>query len=123
MKLKLGSLVIFTLLSAMVVMVPNGASLAESPRGLGGYELINNLYEPEVVACAKFAVEEHNKENNGAIMFIKLFRGEKQVVSGINYKLDFRTRKGGLILPYEAIVYYAPWKNYRKLVSFKLIHE
>lgn len=49
----------------------------------------------------------------------RVFNVQKQNVSGINYKITYRTPKGD---SYQAVVYDHSWTNIRKLSSFNKLN-
>ncbi|MFS7950521.1 putative Cystatin domain-containing protein [Helianthus anomalus] len=85
----------------------------------GGWKPIPDVTDPTVVDIAKFAVDEHNKEAHAALKFVKVVKGESQVVSGKNYNLTIMAADGGAGKNYVALVWDKPWQKFRKLVSFK----
>ncbi|XP_076920635.1 cysteine proteinase inhibitor 5-like [Bidens hawaiensis] len=85
----------------------------------GGWKPIPDVTDPKVVDIGKFAVDEHNKEDNASLKFIKVVKGETQVVAGMNYNLTIIAADGSVENNYVALVWDIPWAKFRKLVSFK----
>lgn len=57
-------------------------------------------------------------------MYMKIVKGEKQVVAGLNYRLIIEAKdRNEMIQHYEAIVYVKAGKDSKKLVSFAPIEE
>ncbi|KAL9690327.1 hypothetical protein QQ045_010724 [Rhodiola kirilowii] len=74
---KFATFLIFTLLWAgTIIDVSNARVPSHKSPTVGGWNIIKNLSDPEVIAIAEFAVEEHNhKANNGPILkFEKLVK-------------------------------------------------
>lgn len=91
---------------------------------LGSYVPIKDTTTPEIQAIAKFAVNENNKESKTNVMYMKIVKGEEQVVAGINYRLIIEAKDPNkMIQHYEAIVYVRAGTNSKKLVSFGSIEE
>ncbi|MFS7950517.1 putative Cystatin domain-containing protein [Helianthus anomalus] len=66
-----------------------------------------------------FAVDELNKEAHASIKFVKVIKGECQVVAGMNYNVTITVADGGAGKNYVALVWNKPWEKYMQLVSFK----
>ncbi|KAL8508608.1 hypothetical protein ACS0TY_019017 [Phlomoides rotata] len=79
-------------------------------RFFGGWEPINDPNAPKIVNIAKFAVEEHNKEDGTSLVFQKVVKGD--ILNGpyINYRLTISAADGSAAPPktYHAIVYSKP---------------
>ncbi|KAI7756892.1 hypothetical protein M8C21_030306 [Ambrosia artemisiifolia] len=84
----------------------------------GGWKPIPNVTDPTVVDIGKFAIDEHNKEAHKSLKFVKVVKGESQVVAGMNYNLTI-TAADGPEKNYVALVWDKPWEKFRQLVSFK----
>ncbi|GJW79296.1 probable inactive DNA (cytosine-5)-methyltransferase DRM3 isoform X1 [Tanacetum coccineum] len=84
----------------------------------GGWKPID-ASDPEVIGIGKFAVNEHNKEEKASLNFIKVVKGESQVVAGMKYNLTIKAADGSVDKNYEAVVWDKPWQKFRQLVSFK----
>ncbi|KMT04191.1 hypothetical protein BVRB_8g184860 [Beta vulgaris subsp. vulgaris] len=105
-------LLIFSLLAVI------SAASAATRRGpvLGGYRPIKDIKDPYVQEIAKFAVDEHNKEEGSHLKLVKIVKGESQVVSGTNYRLTLSADDSQ---KYVAVVYDKPWQHQRSLTSFE----
>ncbi|GMH15760.1 hypothetical protein Nepgr_017601 [Nepenthes gracilis] len=88
---------------------------------LGSYRPIKNLTEPRVIEVGNFAVSEHNKEAGTKLLFVKVVKGDFQVVSGLNFRLVISAKDGVDLGNYEAVVYKKPWQSYKRLISFKKV--
>lgn len=96
--------------------------LAAARKGslLGDWEKIANVKDPHIQEIGEFAVAEYNKQSKGVtIEFKDVVSGEKQVVSGMNYRLVIDAKRGESIGKYQALVWEKPWENFKKLTSFK----
>ncbi|WZZ26369.1 hypothetical protein YC2023_009770 [Brassica napus] len=72
---------------------------------LGGWKPIKDLSDPNIQAVAKYAVDEHNKQITGNLVFVKIVEGKEQVVSGKTYSLTIAAKNGGAgTKNYEAVV-------------------
>ncbi|XP_022967919.1 cysteine proteinase inhibitor A-like [Cucurbita maxima] len=73
----------------------------------------------EIDALARFAVQEHNKKENGLLEFERVLKAKEQVVSGKLYHLTLEAIDGGMKKVYEAKVWVKPWMNFKQLQEFK----
>lgn len=73
---------------------------------------------------AEFAVSEYNKQSKASLELKSVVKGEQQVVSGINYKLDVEATDGTSsdANQYQAVVWVKAVGIYKSLTSFKPIH-
>ncbi|CAH2078877.1 unnamed protein product [Thlaspi arvense] len=89
---------------------------------LGGWKEIKDISDPNVVALAKYAIDEHNKESKANLVYVKIVKGKEQVVSGKKYDLTIAAKNGGgATKNYEAVVVERVWEHYRSLESFKAL--
>ncbi|GMH26862.1 hypothetical protein Nepgr_028705 [Nepenthes gracilis] len=86
---------------------------------VGSYRPIRNLKDPHIIEIAEFAVSEHNKQAAAKLVFVKVVKGESQVVAGVNFRLVIEAKDGDALEDYEAVVYERPWEKYKSLTSFK----
>uniref|UniRef100_A0A2P2NS36 Cysteine proteinase inhibitor n=1 Tax=Rhizophora mucronata TaxID=61149 RepID=A0A2P2NS36_RHIMU len=86
---------------------------------VGGWTPITNLSDPHVQEIASYAVREYNHRSNANLKLQRLVKGEKQVVSGIKYRLVLAVKEGGSDKKYQAVVWEKAWEHFRKLISFK----
>ncbi|XP_057811279.1 cysteine proteinase inhibitor 1-like [Salvia miltiorrhiza] len=105
--------ILFAILSVVAV-----AAASEGTKA-GGWKAISNPNTPEVVAVAKFAVAEHNKEKKTPLVFVSVVKAEFQVVAGVNYRLLISAKHGTAVTPetYVAVVNSSPSRSL-SLVSF-----
>ncbi|GJS07355.1 cysteine proteinase inhibitor 5-like protein [Tanacetum coccineum] len=88
----------------------------------GGWKPIPNVTDPAIVDIGKFAIDEHNKNDQAAsLQFRNVVQGQSQVVAGMNYNLTIAAALDGDHVQnnyYVAIVWIKPWEQFRRLVSF-----
>ena len=85
--------VLIMLLSLTGLAPDSGAQDIPMP---GGYR-VSSTTDPEVVAAAKFAVAEAGRREGRAVTLVSIERAEKQVVAGMNYRLQLKVRSGGQV--------------------------
>ncbi|GKV49016.1 hypothetical protein SLEP1_g55790 [Rubroshorea leprosula] len=91
--------------------------------GLGGWQPIKNLNDPHLLEIARFAVSEFNKQSKMNLTLDGILKGEKQIVSGVNYRLNLAVEDGSQRKLYEAIVWEKDGESFKKLISFKPIDD
>ncbi|EOA17680.1 hypothetical protein CARUB_v10006049mg [Capsella rubella] len=113
-----------SLICLSLVLLPL-VSVVEGGLGGGGYgsqKPIKNLSDPNVVAVAKYAIAEHNKQSKESLVFVKVVEGTTQVVAGTKYDLKIAAKNGaGKVLNYEAVVVEKLWLHSKTLESFKAV--
>ncbi|KAI3667115.1 hypothetical protein L6452_42163 [Arctium lappa] len=78
----------------------------------------------EQEALARFAIEEHDKNEHSHLEFVRLVGVKEQAVDGKMLYLTFEANDAGKIKVYEAIVLVIPWKdNFKKVEVFKAIDD
>ncbi|MSO24304.1 MAG: hypothetical protein EXQ58_13920 [Acidobacteria bacterium] len=77
----------------------------------GGYHLLSND-DPETVSATKFAVGEKGRTFGKTIVLTSIVHAQRQLVSGVNYKLCLKVRVDGTSKRSEALVYRNPQKQY-----------
>lgn len=89
----------------------------------GGYNPIEHIKDSHVVAIAKFAVSEFNKQNNSKLKFQTVVSGKYQVVCGMNFwlKLNVSDEDDRGCKTYEAHVCEQAWLDSRVLKYFFLV--
>lgn len=106
----------------LIISVLLGVSFAENgQKTVGNWLEIASPDDPMVIEVGKFAVEEHNKEKSATLKFGHVINGDTQIVGGMNWRLRIEIEDNKSIKNCEVLVYEQPWKNVRKLVSFKII--
>ncbi|KAL2316909.1 hypothetical protein Fmac_030785 [Flemingia macrophylla] len=73
----------------------------------------------EIQELARFAVDEHNKKENGGLVFVRVISAKQQAVSGTVYYITFEAKDGETIKTYETKVWVRGWLNSRELQQFK----
>ncbi|GAB2212990.1 hypothetical protein Droror1_Dr00021001 [Drosera rotundifolia] len=108
------------LLFLAIAFFPSLISALGGPPIAGGYSPISRLNDPSITDIAVFAVTEHNRIAHSNLKFVKVVKGEQQVVAGVNYRLLIVAEEedGGVGGKYQAVVYERPWEHFRSLTSF-----
>ncbi|KAL9263466.1 Cysteine proteinase inhibitor 6-like protein [Drosera capensis] len=75
--------------------------------------------DAEIELIARFAVDEHNKKENGLLVFARVLKVKEQVVAGKLYHLTLEAVDAGKKKIYEAKVWVKPWTNFKQLQEFK----
>ncbi|KAF3512154.1 hypothetical protein F2Q69_00000210 [Brassica cretica] len=75
----------------------------------------------EIDGLALFAVQEHNKRENGVVELVRVLKATEQVVAGKLYSLTLEVKEAGEKKIYEAKVWVKPWINFRQLQEFKSV--
>jgi hypothetical protein len=83
-------------------------AIAQRP---GAYRLVSND-DPETVSAAKFAVSEKARKFGKTIVLASIVHAQRQVVSGMNYKLCLKVKVDGTSKRSEAVVYRDLKKQY-----------
>ncbi|TQD89807.1 hypothetical protein C1H46_024631 [Malus baccata] len=83
-------------------------------------EGFTNIVETE--SLARFAVDEHNKEN-ALLEFVRVVHEKVQVVSGSLHYLKIEATDGGKKNVYEAKVWVKSWENFKQVQEFKLVSD
>ncbi|KAK8630151.1 hypothetical protein V6N13_078958 [Hibiscus sabdariffa] len=73
----------------------------------------------EVQELGRFAVDEHNKKENGMVEFVRVVKAAEQVVAGTLHHLTVEAIDAGKQKLYEAKVWVKPWMNFKELQEFK----
>ncbi|XP_010505846.1 PREDICTED: cysteine proteinase inhibitor 3-like [Camelina sativa] len=85
----------------------------------GVYDLRGNHISGEIESLARFAIQEHNKQQNMVLEFTKIVRAREQVVAGTMYHLTLEAKEGDQMKNFEAKVWVKPWMNFKQLQEFK----
>ncbi|KAL6009522.1 hypothetical protein ACLOJK_022751 [Asimina triloba] len=90
-------------------------------RKVGGRSEVKNVESnQEIQSLGRFSVEEYNKRHGRHLSFSRVFKAERQVVSGIKYFLKIATvassKNGGE--QFDAVVVVKPWIRSKQLLSF-----
>ncbi|KAL5546792.1 hypothetical protein UlMin_006479 [Ulmus minor] len=99
----------------------------EDPRirmKLGGFrDLQGSQNGAFVETLARFAVQEHNKQQNALLEFARVLKAREQVVAGKMYHLTLEAIDAGKKQIYVAKVWVKPWMNFKQLEEFKFSHD
>ncbi|CAH8391303.1 unnamed protein product [Eruca vesicaria subsp. sativa] len=90
---------------------------------LGGFSDSSNKRNGggEIDDIALFAVQEHNKRENGILELARVLKAKEQVVAGKLYSLTLEVKEGVEKKIYEAKVWVKPWINFKQLLEFKSV--
>ncbi|XP_034694809.1 cysteine proteinase inhibitor 12-like [Vitis riparia] len=100
------------------IRMPKTMNLLGGVRDCGG---IQN--SAEIESIARFAVQEHNKNQNALLEFAKVLKAKEQVVASKIYYLTLEAIDAGKKKIYEAKVWVKPWMNFKELQEFKHAQE
>lgn len=111
------------LIVLMLISVVPIFSIQENPCQGCSFPL-HNLNDCWVVESADFAVREHNKKaNNTRLHFVRVIKGDGQVVGGMKYMLVISAKDGAIAPPknYYAVIVSKIWDENKpfELFSFK----
>jgi len=70
----------------------------------GGYSKAP-ITEPDVVLATQRAVQAQRRRQSATIVLVVIESAEKQVVAGMNYRLNFKVKSGNEIQRIQAVVY------------------
>ncbi|KAG6470605.1 cysteine proteinase inhibitor 12-like [Zingiber officinale] len=71
----------------------------------------------------RFAVDEHNKKENGLLEFARVVKAKEQVVAGTLHHLTLEVIEAGKKKLYEAKVWVKPWLHFKELQEFKHVGD
>ncbi|KAH6779566.1 cystatin B [Perilla frutescens var. hirtella] len=77
----------------------------------------------KIESMGRFAVQQHNQNQNTLLEFARIVKAKEQVVSGKMYHLTLEAIDGGKNKIYEAKVWVKPWMNFKQLQEFKEVHD
>ncbi|HVG34083.1 MAG TPA: GerMN domain-containing protein [Pyrinomonadaceae bacterium] len=95
---------LYTLLAFISLMGVERASFGQQIPMAGGYSEASTA-APDVASAARFAVREESRRERAPITLVSIRRAEKQVVAGLNYRLQLRVKRRGRIRDASAVVY------------------
>ncbi|PON78935.1 Cystatin [Parasponia andersonii] len=93
---------------------------------LGGFRDVEGSSQNNnalIETLARFAVQEHNKQQNAILEFARVLKAREQVVAGKIYHLTLEAIDSGKKKIYEARVWVKPWMNFKQLQEFKYAHD
>ncbi|CAH8270860.1 unnamed protein product [Arabidopsis lyrata] len=91
---------------------------------VGGVRDIDaNANDLQVESLARFAVDEHNKNENVSLEYKRLLGAKTQVVAGTMHHLTVEVADGETKKVYEAKVLEKAWENLKQLESFNHLHD
>ncbi|KAL1531140.1 cysteine proteinase inhibitor A-like isoform X1 [Salvia divinorum] len=114
----------FGLLLAVAAVVCQIGFCSESPKAMKLGGLRNTVQNSlEIDDIGRFAVQEHNKNQNSLIEFGRVVDAKEQLVAGKMYHLTVEAVDGGQNKTYEARVWVKPWMNFKQLQEFKEVDD
>ncbi|KAL5232239.1 hypothetical protein ABZP36_031015 [Zizania latifolia] len=121
-----GAFVAVALLLAVAAAAPRAAGFH-----LGGDEsvVVRGMVaaireQAEAEDAARFAVDEHNRKNQGAALeFARLVNAKRQVVTGTLHDLTLEVVDSGKKSLYSAKVWVKPWLDFKSVVEFRHIRD
>ncbi|MDR3569015.1 MAG: cystatin domain-containing protein [Syntrophobacteraceae bacterium] len=112
----------------LLAMLGGGAAtLRANPMKVGGFSKVS-VADKDVRKAAAFAVQAQAKAMRGqekgaatTLKLVKILAAEKQVVSGMNFRLELGVKVNGRYKRAEAVVWLQPWRkpNPYELTSWK----
>ncbi|KAG8085564.1 hypothetical protein GUJ93_ZPchr0010g10556 [Zizania palustris] len=80
--------------------------------------------QAEAEDAARFAVDDHNRKNQGAALeFARLVNAKRQVVTGTLHDLTLEVVDSGKKSLYSAKVWVKPWLDFKSVVEFRHIGD
>lgn len=107
--------------SSEVGLCREGQIIRMKPGGV--HNCKGNQNSAQIEGLARFAVEEHNKNENALLEFARVLKAKEQVVAGTMYHLTLEAVDAGKKKIYEAKVWVKPWMNFKKLQEFKYAQD
>ncbi|KAH9621975.1 hypothetical protein KSS87_010213 [Heliosperma pusillum] len=77
----------------------------------------------EIDSLARFAVDQHNKNENAILEFGRVIKAKEQMVAGTMHHLTIEAVEAGKKKLYEAKVWVKPWLNFKELQEFKHVGD
>ncbi|KAL6637627.1 hypothetical protein ACP70R_025199 [Stipagrostis hirtigluma subsp. patula] len=118
-------LLVLLLLSLAAVAVGPSRAAPLGRRGgplAGGWSPIEDVGDARIQELGRWALAQAKRARlaGDGLQFLRVARGEQQVVSGMNYRLFVvAAEPSGRSAPYVAVVYEQVWTSTRELTSFK----
>ena len=86
----------------------------------GGYS--PTALTKDVKIAAEFAVQEQSKRQAAILKLINIFKPEKQIVAGVNYRLDIIVKQGRSVRGAKVVVF-RDLKSHYKLTSWEWLDD
>ena len=90
---------------ASAAFATDNLAKTNQPALAGGYSSAEN--DPEARKVAEFAVRAQAKESGKPLQLVKILKAERQVVAGLNYRLEIEVADGSKRFKVRAVV----WKK------------
>ncbi|XP_011070083.1 cysteine proteinase inhibitor isoform X3 [Sesamum indicum] len=114
----------FILILAVIVLICAIGFWAGSPERLTEMNTLGGLRNmaknsAEIERIGRFAVQQHNNNQNTFLEFARVLEAKEQVVAGKMYHLTLEAVDGGEKKMYGAKIWEKPWMNFKQLQEFK----
>jgi hypothetical protein len=86
----------------------------------GGYSAVGLTHD--IKAAAEFAVQEQAKRDGVVLKLSDISKAERQIVAGVNYRLDVVVRRSGLARKARVVVF-KDLKSHYKLTSWEWLNQ
>ncbi len=95
-----------SILSTLMLAGMSIHATAQADQMVGGYSNASTR-DKEIKHAAAVAIRQHAKREHQAVALVKVNKAEKQVVSGMNYRMCMDVRRGrhGKVYTITAVVY------------------
>uniref|UniRef100_A0ACD5THI0 Uncharacterized protein n=1 Tax=Avena sativa TaxID=4498 RepID=A0ACD5THI0_AVESA len=113
-------LLALAVLLAAAAAVPGAAGfhLGGDESGLVRGMLAAIREQAEAEDAARFAVDEHNRNQGSALEFARVVKAKRQVVAGTLHDLMLEVVDAGKKSLYKAKVWVKPWEHFKAVVEF-----
>ena len=112
---------LFTTLILVPVLLPALAWVGFAEENVPGGYSASALTE-DVKTAAEFAVQEQSKRQPPTLKLNKIFKAEKQIVAGVNYRLHIIVKEGRSVRAAKVVVF-RDLKSHYKLTSWKWLDD
>ncbi|XP_019434615.1 PREDICTED: cysteine proteinase inhibitor-like [Lupinus angustifolius] len=91
---------------------------------LGGVTVVEGSENSlEIQELALFAVQEHNKNQNTVVEFVKVISAKEQVVEGVLYYITLEAKDCESNKIYETKIWDRPWLKLKEVQEFKFVGD
>ncbi|XP_051138064.1 cysteine proteinase inhibitor 12 isoform X2 [Andrographis paniculata] len=77
----------------------------------------------DIDSLARFAVQQHNTNENALLELVRVVKAQEQVVAGKLHHLTLEILDAGKKKIYEAKIWVKPWKDSKELQEFKYVED
>ena len=96
---------VFALILVSPAFAATNPAISDQPSLAGGYSSAE--IDPEVRRVAEFTLKTQSKSTGRPLKFIKILKAERQVVAGLNFRLEIEVADGSKQLKARVVV----WKK------------